>query len=98
MIKGVNRQIIEVNCLENLYFERALLFVRPIAAELECEIEGRAREAIEDMRLPEFKQSEQMRLGRMLRIKKARLQRKIFFALCCTACLVLGIGIAMLVT
>lgn len=96
MIKGVNRQIIEVNCLENLYFERALLFVRPNAAAVECEIEARAKEAIEGMRLPEFRQNEQMRLGRLLRIKKARLQRKIFIALMCLGSIFLGLGISML--
>ncbi len=29
MIKGVNRQMIEVNATHNVYFERALLVVRP---------------------------------------------------------------------
>lgn len=97
MLKGVNRQIVEVNCLENLYFERALLFVRPSATEFECEVGARAREAIEAMRLPEFKQTEQMRLGRMLRIKKARFYRKVFVAVCCLVSLALGVGTTLLI-
>ena len=33
MIRGVNRQIIEVNDTENRYFERAILFVRSDCGE-----------------------------------------------------------------
>ena len=36
MIKGVNRQIIEVNATHNVYFERALLVVRPNCEHLGC--------------------------------------------------------------
>ena len=34
MIRGVNRQIIEVNDTQNRYFERAILFVRPDCGEV----------------------------------------------------------------
>jgi len=34
MIKGVSRQIIEVNATHNVYFERALLVVRPNCEQL----------------------------------------------------------------
>lgn len=37
MIKGVNRQIIEVTDTGNCYFERALLVVRPNCADLESD-------------------------------------------------------------
>lgn len=33
MLRGVNRQIIEVNDIENPFFERAILFVRPDCRE-----------------------------------------------------------------
>ena len=33
MLRGVNRQIIEVNDIENPFFERAILFVRPDCGE-----------------------------------------------------------------
>ena len=33
MLRGVNRQIIEVNDIENPYFERAILFVKPGCGE-----------------------------------------------------------------
>lgn len=29
MIKGVNRKVIEINDTQNIYFEKAVLFVRP---------------------------------------------------------------------
>lgn len=37
MIKGINRQIIEVTDTQNEYFERALLVVRPGCSELETD-------------------------------------------------------------
>lgn len=37
MIKGINRQIIEVTDTQNEYFERALLVVRPGCSELESD-------------------------------------------------------------
>ena len=29
MVKGVNKSVIEINCTDNGYFERAILFVNP---------------------------------------------------------------------
>lgn len=38
MIKGINRQIIEVTDTGNTYFERALLVVRPTCSECEDDL------------------------------------------------------------
>lgn len=38
MIKGVNRQIIEVNNTDSIYFERAVFWLRPEVRELPVEI------------------------------------------------------------
>ncbi len=29
MLRGVNKQIIEINSMENAYFEKAILYIRP---------------------------------------------------------------------
>ena len=34
MLRGVNKQIIEINCTDNRYFEKAILFVRPEFADI----------------------------------------------------------------
>ena len=44
MLKGVNRQIIEINDTGNRYFERVLLFVTPGRSDLpENELQAQAR-------------------------------------------------------
>ena len=37
MVKGVNKQIIEISDIDNLSFERAILFVRPESQRLDSE-------------------------------------------------------------
>ncbi|MBQ5910779.1 MAG: hypothetical protein IIW94_02060 [Clostridia bacterium] len=38
MVKGVNKQIIEINDTGNKYFEKVLLFVAPGKKDLPCEL------------------------------------------------------------
>lgn len=38
MIKGVNKQIVEINCTRDEYIERAILFVNPQKAKLPREL------------------------------------------------------------
>ena len=38
MIKGVNRQIIEVNSTDSIYFEKAVFWLRPEVRELPAEV------------------------------------------------------------
>ena len=49
MIRGVNKQIIEVNEIENAPFYRAILFVRPESGDVpDDELEELARDYISD--------------------------------------------------
>ncbi len=59
MIKGVNKQVLEINETQNTFFEKAIFFVKP---EYSGMSEGRLREkACKEMdgicRLPQLKQS-----------------------------------------
>lgn len=38
MIKGINKQVVEVNDTGNRYYERAILFLKPEYADLQKEI------------------------------------------------------------
>ena len=50
MLRGVNKQIIEINETENKVFERAVLYVRPEYAELaESKLHSRANEFIKEI-------------------------------------------------
>lgn len=47
MLKGINRQIIEVTHTNSPYFERALLFVRPSCGETDAdELDRQARRLV----------------------------------------------------
>ena len=53
MIKGINRQVIEVLDAGNIYYERALLVVRPEFAAAQREVlEKEARHMLGKMRAP----------------------------------------------
>lgn len=53
MIKGINRQVIEVMDTGNLYYERALLVVRPEFAGAQRDVlEREAKRMIGQMRAP----------------------------------------------
>lgn len=53
MIKGINRQVIEVMDTGNLYYERALLVVRPEFAGAQRDVlEREAKRMISQMRAP----------------------------------------------
>ena len=75
MIKGINRQIIEVAETGNLYFERALLFVRPGTDDVENNrLKTEARKMMEKLsKPPKTKgfQRDTKRLGKMRRITTA---------------------------
>jgi len=50
MIRGVNRQVIEVNKTGSVYFERALLVVNPIFSDMEKDVlEREAKEVMEKL-------------------------------------------------
>ena len=52
MIRGVNKQIVEISETENDYFERAILFVRPGAIESsESELRKQAKALLQTLAL-----------------------------------------------
>ena len=69
MLKGVNRQVVEICQPENKYFERILLFVRPEYSGLsEARLTQQAERAIPDApRLPHTKKRSTLRLLELLR-------------------------------
>lgn len=59
MVKGVNKSVIEMNCLDGGYFERAILFVNPEYSHLSAKrIEAEAKKFISslDSELPSKKE------------------------------------------
>ncbi len=73
MVKGVNRQIIEINDTSNRYFERVLLFVSPEGSEISSrELNREAKEFL--LRLtPEQEPKESLRSRMARRRTKRRL-------------------------
>jgi hypothetical protein len=69
MLKGVNRQVVEICQPENKYFERILLFVRPEYSGLsEARLTQQAQSAIPDTpRLPGTKKRSTLRFWELLR-------------------------------
>ena len=72
MIKGVNRQIIEINNTGSLYYEKALLIVKPEFASAQQQL--LEREAMKLMRTMDAPSSYK---------RKSRLVLKAAFALAC---------------
>lgn len=53
MLKGINRYVIEVTKTDNIYYERAILIVRPEFAEEERRVlEKEARKMLKEMNPP----------------------------------------------
>ena len=69
MLKGVNRQVVEISQPENKYFERILLFVRPEYSGMsEARLTQQAESAVPDgPRPPRIKKRSRLRLGELLR-------------------------------
>lgn len=55
MIKGVNKKIIEVNHPESIYFEKAVLYLRPEVRELPAEVTREEAEKYISMITPELR-------------------------------------------
>ena len=78
MVKGVNRQIIEINNTGDRYFEKVLLFVAPGRSGVsERELHKRAEEYV--LGLSEKKLPEQ---SLRKRCDKKQKRKKLFLALC----------------
>ena len=75
MIKGVNRQIIEINRTGSLYYEKALLIVKPEFSSAQQQLlEREALRLLKKMDAPSSYK------------RKSRLAAKIIYALACTLC------------
>lgn len=75
MIKGVNRQIIEINQTGSLYYEKALLIVKPEFSSAQQQLlEREALRLLKKMDAPSSYK------------RKSRLATKIIYALACTLC------------
>ena len=79
MIRGVNRQIIEISNTGNQYFERALLFVKPEYTETEDErLRAEADRLIAGLgRPPQSAQSARVRRAKAAACAKRRTRRLI---------------------
>ena len=89
MVKGVNKQIIEINDTGNKYFEKVLLFVSPGKKDLPSElIETKAREYVMD-----FSKNFQGTITLRERMRKKRAQRRAFIIAGVLAFLAIGAAV-----
>ena len=86
MVKGVNRQIIEINDTGNRYFEKVLLFVSPRGSDLNSAQLGREAKEFLLRLTPEPDNRESLRK----RVGKRILRRKIFIISGIAAFLITG--------
>ena len=74
MVKGVNKQIIEINDTGNSYFEKVLLFVAPNKSDMPIEKLNSEAKTLLFKLSPEFKQTTGLRLfHKQKRVKKTLL-------------------------
>jgi hypothetical protein len=66
MVKGVNKQIIEVNNPESIYFERAVFYLKPGVRILPTELSEREINKIIAPYIDGRKKAESLRKGRIL--------------------------------
>ena len=72
MVKGVNRQILEINDTGNRYFERVLLFVAPGKCDIpEAELQAQARHYVSSIAPESGRVS--LRKGHQTRAKRKKL-------------------------
>ena len=62
MIKGVNKKIIEVNHPESIYFEKAVLYLRPEVRELPAEVTREEAEKYISMITPELHRKKRLKI------------------------------------
>lgn len=69
MLKGVNRQVVEISHPESAYFEKVLFFVKPeFSSVSEKRLRGKADEIIKDAVSPPAGKSADDRKGRVKRL------------------------------
>lgn len=86
MLRGVNRQIIEINSTDNCYFEKAILFVRPEFSELsQTKLQDNANVFLKDIATQ--KQLTKTKIKKPIK-NKDKLNRKVLFSFALTAVIV----------
>ena len=69
MIKGINRNVIEVTKTDNIYYERAILILRPeFTGEEKRILEKEARKMLRNMNAPSVIRSKRQSLRKILYI------------------------------
>lgn len=82
MLRGVNKQIIEINSTDNRYFEKAILFVRPEFSETS---EGKLRDnASEFLKYIETEKQLIKKANPKTKKQKMKLNKKIVMSLLLT--------------
>ncbi|MDP4119484.1 MAG: hypothetical protein Q8876_00290 [Bacillota bacterium] len=82
MVRGINRQIIEIIDTGNMYYERALLVVRPEYAGVQrAVLEREAKQVLNDMQSPSCLKKSSMFLYWFLRLGAAAVVGAIISAL-----------------
>lgn len=73
MIKGVNRQVVEVSQTDSVYFERILFFVKPEYYGLgEAKLKEKANACVSDtLRPPQVKKTGAVRKGLLMGVSAA---------------------------
>ncbi len=67
MLKGINRYVIEVTNTDNIYYERAILIVRPEFAEEERRVlEKEAKKMLKEMNAPSIIKNKKQIIKRVL--------------------------------
>ena len=88
MIKGVNKQIIEVYDTGNKYFEKAILFVKPeYMSENEQGLRKEANRLLLEIGDPPVRNKRNISSRK---VKKSRATAFIFIGICTAACLLLS--------
>ena len=86
MLRGVNRQIIEINSTDNCYFEKAILFVRPEFSELsETKLQNNANLFLKNIQA----KKERVKVNnKKAKKQKRKLNKKLLFSFGLTAFIV----------
>ena len=98
MIKGVNRQFIEVCDTGSKYFERALLVVKPeFAISSHEKLKSEAKRMLAEMEPESFRKEQHGRLRRAALIKRRRRIRSLILLFMCALSLIAGLLISRLI-
>jgi len=98
MIKGVNRQFIEVCDTGSKYFERALLVVRPeFTVSSQEKLKSEAKRMLSEMEPESFRKEQHGKLRRAALIKRRRKMRLLTLIFMCALSLAAGLIISRVI-